>query len=76
MLDQFFIAAFGLLAVVLLARGRPPFTFYGCLFGLLSEPFWFYSAYKAHQLGIMLMVFVYATIYALGVIGHRPRSKA
>jgi hypothetical protein len=75
MLDQIGIAVFGLLAVILLTIGRPPWVFWGCVLGLISEPFWLWSALKpehAPQWGVVILVAVYATTYLLGIIGHWP----
>lgn len=35
--------------------------------GLLSQPFWFYSAYKAEQWGIVAMCFLYSWAWAKGI---------
>ena len=73
MIDQIGIAVFGLTSIALLALGRPPYVYIGCIAGLISEPFWFWSAIQAEQWGIVLLAAAYSVIYILGIIGHRPR---
>jgi hypothetical protein len=73
MIDQIGIAVFGLTSIALLAMGRSPYVYIGCVVGLISEPFWFWSAIRAEQWGIVLLAAAYSVIYILGIIGHRPR---
>lgn len=73
---QIGLAVFGLTAIALMAIGRPPWLWLGCLIGLLGQVFWFYTATHPMQFGLLIVTFAYTTIYALGVIGHRPRRRS
>ena len=41
--------------------------FVGCVVGLISQIFWFLSAYGARQWGIILLVVIHTVFYARGV---------
>ncbi len=59
MIDQVVIGICGLSSVMLSQDHRPALRRYACLFGLIAQPFWFYSAWHAQQWGIMGLCFVY-----------------
>lgn len=59
MLDQIAIAATGVTAVFLSQDHRNEVRKYACLFGLASQPFWFYATYTAGQWGIFALSFLY-----------------
>lgn len=40
---------------------------WACVFGLAAQPFWFASAWEAHQYGVLVLCFVYAWLWARGV---------
>jgi len=39
---------------------------YACIFGLASQPLWFYSSYQAEQWGIFILSFFYTYAWAVG----------
>ena len=66
MIEQVGIAIFGCSAIFLVGcKGR--IRRYGFLFGLLGQPFWFYSAWKAEQWGIFVLAFWYTFSWANGL---------
>lgn len=65
MLDNIFQVAiffFGVTAVILVARKNK----WGFVFALLSQPFWFITAFINHQWGVFFVSFVYASSWAYG----------
>lgn len=64
--DQIAIAFTGVIAIFLSQDGRESRRRFACVFGLAAQPFWFYSAWKAHQWGIFVLCFCYATSWARG----------
>ena len=65
-LDQLAIAATGVTAVWLSQDNREDWRSYACLFGMASQPFWFYATWKAGQWGIFALSFLYAASWARG----------
>ena len=65
--SQFFIAVFGVTAVWLTQQPRTDWKRYAPLFGMASQPFWFYSTYIAGQYGIFLLCAAYAYCWWLGI---------
>lgn len=43
---------------------------WGYIVGLLSEPFWFLTAYINGQYGIMLLAIMYSYCYAMGIYNY------
>ena len=66
MIEQIVIAVFGGAAVFLVGC-KGPAQRYGYLLGLLGQPFWFYSAWKAEQWGIFALAFWYTFSWARGL---------
>ena len=57
-MNQLFIFIFGGLAIYLVGR-TDKWKKYGYVCGLLSQPFWFYSAWQSEQWGIFAICIVY-----------------
>lgn len=70
MIEQFIIAVTGLSAVWFSQSSDPSKHRYACLWGLAGEPFWFYSAWKADQWGIMVLAIVYALGWSRGFYNY------
>lgn len=70
MIAQIFIAVFGVLAVWLSQQSNAQFQKYACIFGLVSQPFWFYSSWDTQQWGIFALSFFYAFAWAQGFKNH------
>lgn len=70
MIAQIGIALFGVIAVWLSQASNAEQRKYACLFGMASQPFWFYSAYTAQQWGILALCFLYAASWLRGFHAH------
>jgi len=66
MIEQIFIAFTGVTAIFLSQTGSDSTRKYASVFGLIGQPFWFYSAYVAEQWGIFILCFFYAIAWAKG----------
>lgn len=62
--SQVGIALLGPTAVFLAQSGRRRVA--SCV-GLASQPFWFWSAYHAHQWGVFFVAIIYAGVWAYGL---------
>lgn len=50
-----------------LSQSRPAWARYACWFGMAGEPFWFYTAFKHHQWGIMALACWYTFAWGKGL---------
>lgn len=66
MLAQIGIAVTCTVSIWLVNDPRPQVRRWGCVFGLLGQPFWFYSAYSAAQWGIFAVCLLYTFAWARG----------
>ena len=57
------IFLFGILAIILVARKNK----WGFVFGLLSQPFWYITAYVNDQWGVMFLNVVYTGSWFYGI---------
>lgn len=48
---------------------------FSCVFGLIGQPFWFYSAYTAEQWGIFCMCFLYTYSWLKGFKNNWIKKK-
>jgi len=67
MIEQIAISIFGVTAIWLSQDLRFNYRKYACIFGILGQPFWFYSAYAAEQWGIFVLCFFYAFSWLKGI---------
>ena len=65
-MDQLIIALTGAVAIWLTQDERENWQKYACLFGLASQPFWFYATFMAGQWGMFALCFVYAYAWGKG----------
>ena len=66
-LSEVGIMVFGLLAIFLVnLPTNNKYQRYGCISGLCSQPFWFYTTHQAEQYGIVVLSFVYTALWAKG----------
>ena len=65
-MDQIAIALTGVVAILLTQQSNDKYKKYACIFGLVGQPFWFYSAYQAEQWGIFVLCVFYLYAWALG----------
>lgn len=67
MIAQVGIALLGVTAIWLSQSQRHSHRKYACLFGLASQPFWFWSAVEAGQWGVFVLCCFYTLAWAQGV---------
>lgn len=73
---QIVIALTGATAVWLSQDQRETWRRWACIFGLIGQPFWFYSAWAAQQWGIFALCFLYTFSWARGFRNNWMRSNA
>ena len=66
---QIGIAIFGAAAIYLVSR-KDHKKRWGYILGLMAQPFWLYSSWKAQQWGIFLLSFWYAYSWANGIYNY------
>ena len=64
--SQAFIAILGVSAVALTQDKNPRIRRWASVLGLVSQPFWFYSAWAAHQWGLLALCGLYTTVWSKG----------
>jgi len=65
---QFFLALFSILGMACTQmRAGSPFLKWGCIFGLLSQPFWFYASLTAQQDGNFIVNIAATAIWLRGL---------
>jgi hypothetical protein len=67
MIDQLAIGLFGVTAVFL---SQSPYFLrrrWACIFGLCSQPFWFYATWQAEQWGIFVLSILYTVSWLRGI---------
>lgn len=67
MIEQTFIAVFGVVAVFLSQDRSAEVRRWAPVFGLLAQPFWFYATWQAEQWGIFALSFLYAASWIRGL---------
>lgn len=67
---QIAIMLTGVTAIALSQSASANARRYACLFGLVGQPFWFWSAYEAQQWGILAMCCLYTLAWTKGVRTH------
>lgn len=65
-MEQIGIAICGVTAVFLSQDSRATWRKWSCIFGLIGQPFWFYTAYTHEQWGIFALSFLYTFSWARG----------
>lgn len=76
MIDQIGIALTGVTAVFLTQSKHEYLRRYACLFGIASQPFWFWAAISAEQWGILILNVLYAIAWGQGVWRHWIKHEA
>lgn len=66
-MEQVAIAMTGVVAIWLSQDKRDSWRRWACIFGIVGQPFWFYSAYTAEQWGIFGLCFLYTYAWLKGV---------
>ncbi len=65
-MEQIAIGFTGVVAIWLSQQSKEEWKKYACIFGMIGQPFWFYSAYKAQQWGIFILCFFYTYSWIMG----------
>lgn len=76
MTAQIFIALFGVTAVALSQSKLQARRRWACIFGLIAQPFWFYSAWAAQQWGIFALCFLYTASWVQGFWNNWVAAQA
>lgn len=66
MIDQIVLGVLGASAVFASQSPQLRIRKWACIFGLIAQPFWFYTTWKAGQYGIFALCFLYAFSWARG----------
>lgn len=66
MISQIFIALFGVTAIALSQSQLEQRRKWAPIFGLIGQPFWFYSAWETKQWGIFFLCFLYTLAWGKG----------
>lgn len=74
MIEQIGIAFTGVVAIFLANDHRESWRRWAPVFGLLGQPFWFYTAYKAQQWGVFMLCVLYGLNWLRGFWNHWVRS--
>ncbi len=69
-LCQFMLVILGALTIYLITSGGKLIR-WGCIAGLLSEPFWFYTAIQNRQWGMVLLIIWYTIMFVRGIYKFR-----
>ncbi len=60
---QIGVSFFGILAIILISRKNR----WGFVFGLMSQPFWFITAFINQQWGVFLLSVIYTCSWLYGI---------
>lgn len=74
-MEQIAIALTGVVAIWLSQQSKEEWKKYACIFGILGQPFWFYSAYQAEQWGIFILCFFYAYSWGTGFYNNWVKKE-
>ncbi len=66
-MEQIIIGLTGVTAIFLTQSTKQEFRKYAPIFGLIGQPFWFYSAYTSEQWGIFVLCIFYTFAWAKGI---------
>lgn len=75
LIAQGMILVFCMTSIFLVNDPRPHVSRYGCVFGLISEPFWFYTCAYHHQWGLFAAAFIYTISWARGFYNQWIRKS-
>jgi len=67
MISQLALGILGVIAIYLTQDSRASVRRFACLFGLASQPFWFYTTWQAEQWGIFALSILYTLSWLKGV---------
>lgn len=67
MIEQLGILLTGLLAITLTQLRAEKWRRWACVVGMAGQPFWFVSAWKAQQWGVLVAVAGYTVAWGIGI---------
>jgi len=70
---QTMILISGVAAIALLTRGGR-MEFWGCVVGVIGQPFWIITTAQAEQWGMLILSLAYLWAFAAGVKRHWPEE--
>lgn len=73
-MTQYCIFILGILTSFLVNDPRVKWRRWGCVVGLIGQPFWIYSAIVAHQWGIFALSIFYTMMWWRGVYHQWVRT--
>ena len=73
-MEQIAIALTGAVAIWLSQDSSDGKRKYACIFGLIGQPFWFYSAWSAGQWGVFVLSIFYTWAWFKGLRLHWLKS--
>ena len=74
-MEQLGIAILGVTAIYLSQDSQANYRKWAPIFGLLSQPFWFYSSYQAGQWGVFGLSVIYTWCWIRGIINFWWEDK-
>jgi hypothetical protein len=69
-ISQVMIAVFGVASIYLSQQPRVELQKYASIFGILSQPFWFYTSFVSANWGIFILCFFYLYAWSVGFYHH------
>lgn len=75
-ISQILIAVTGGIAVYLSQQNNDRLKKFACLFGLVSQPFWWFSTLQSQQYGMFLLTLLYTYSWCLGVYNNWINCEA
>lgn len=69
-MEQIGIALFGVLAIVLTQSRCAHRRRWACIAGMLGQPFWYWSAWHAGQMGVLFVSVLYTLAWGRGIWQH------
>lgn len=73
--SEFFIVLFGVPAIWLTQTKNEFYHKYACIFGLLSQPFWFYDTLTSQKYGMFFICLLYASAWANGFYNNWVKGR-
>jgi len=67
MIDQIALGVTGVVAIFLSQSRQESYRKWACIFGLIGQPFWFYTTYIHEQWGVFALCFFYAAAWMKGL---------
>lgn len=75
-MEQIFIALTGVVAIYLSQQDKKQeWKKYASIFGIVGQPFWFYSAYTNEQWGIFILSIFYTYSWYIGFRNNWIKTK-